>query len=117
MRQGALSIGAKKKPSEKEVILEEYVDCLHFILSIGLDGGFTDLSMTSEEPKVPLVQGFQQVFTEIIHFKNHMNEKNYKTLWNYFMALGQALGFTLEEIEAAYLLKNQINHQRQAEGY
>ena len=26
-----------KKPSEASIILEEYVDCLHFILSLGIE--------------------------------------------------------------------------------
>src|SRR5699024_11734252 len=29
-----------KPPSQKQVILEEYVDVLHFILSLGLEAGF-----------------------------------------------------------------------------
>ena len=32
---------SKKAPSEKQIILEEYVDNIHFLLSIGLEKGYT----------------------------------------------------------------------------
>ena len=31
---------SKKGPSEKSIILEEYVDCIHFILSIGIEKNY-----------------------------------------------------------------------------
>ena len=34
---------SNKGPSSKETILEEYVDCLHFILTIGLEKNYTDI--------------------------------------------------------------------------
>ncbi len=108
---------SKKKPSEKKVILEEYVDCLHFILSLGLDGNFTLASTDFHDSGEGLVQRFQRVFTEINGLLANLEEGQYIALWESFMALGEGLGFSLEEIEEAYLLKNKINHQRQAEGY
>src|SRR5690625_2367570 len=32
---------SNKEPSKKKVILEEYVDCMHFLLGIGNDYGFS----------------------------------------------------------------------------
>lgn len=108
---------SKKKSSEKEVILEEYVDCLHFILSIGIEKGFLSITTDFNLPEAPLVQQFQRVFTEISHFQLTEEEAQYLVLWQNFMILGKSLGFTLDEIEQAYLSKNEINHRRQAEGY
>lgn len=34
-----------------------------------------------------------------------------------FFILGERLGFKWEQIEAAYMDKNAVNHQRQQEGY
>ena len=42
---------------------------------------------------------------------------DYRTLFAELVALGGLLGFTAEEIERAYLQKNEKNHQRQNEGY
>ncbi|TCK01363.1 UNVERIFIED_ORG: dUTPase-like protein [Anoxybacillus amylolyticus] len=41
----------------------------------------------------------------------------YVDIWNSFIALGEMLGFTWEEIEEAYLRKNAVNHERQNSGY
>ncbi|MFY0167293.1 dUTP diphosphatase, partial [Bacillus anthracis] len=34
-----------------------------------------------------------------------------------FLGLGKKLGFTFEEIEQGYYKKNEVNHQRQDNGY
>ena len=108
---------SKKKPSEKPVILEEYVDCLHFILSIGLEKGYLSITTELDLLEGTLVEQFQRVYTEISRFEAEGLEKQYIGLWESFMALGRGLGFTFVEIEEAYLFKNEINHKRQAEGY
>ena len=50
-----------------------------------------------------------------------INEDNtpmeWEEMWGAFMGLGEMLGFDWDEVEAAYLRKNEINHLRQAEGY
>lgn len=37
MRQDVLNFGARSQEVKKKVILEEYVDGIHFILSLGLE--------------------------------------------------------------------------------
>lgn len=100
-------------------LLEEYVDCLHFILSIGLELGqgkyvenifhyiFEEPFMTND-----VTLQFNYVFSLATKVR-----KQYKPLFSCFVALGEMLGFTWEEIESAYFAKNEINHVRQAEGY
>ncbi|MFD1206663.1 dUTP diphosphatase [Sporosarcina contaminans] len=99
-------------------LLEEYVDCLHFILSIGLTIGSTN-------PRVefPITGGRSKEFTtvrfnECLRFANLLlDDDYYDLLFQYFMDLGYMLGFTWGQIEQAYYAKNQINHERQATGY
>lgn len=102
----------------KNPLLEEYVDCLHFILSIGLDIGF-------ENPKVefPKAGGRSKEFT-IVRFNECLRYTNllldddyYDLLFQYFMDLGYLLGFTWSQIETAYFEKNKVNHERQSSGY
>jgi dimeric dUTPase (all-alpha-NTP-PPase superfamily) len=103
-------------------LLEEYVDCLHFILSIGL------------ELEIPEIYGveFENIYcgdeTDITN--QFLNVKKLALLdipytyageWNElfieFVCLGQMLGFTWDQIEEAYMKKNEVNHKRQQEGY
>jgi len=99
-------------------LLEEYIDCLHFILSIGLDIE-TDVY---EFGFVAVVRGttndtFLGVFEKINEFWYDPDDWNYEQLTNIFAGLGEMLGFTWEQIEEAYMSKNRINHDRQSTGY
>ncbi len=108
---------SNKGPSPKETILEEYVDCLHFILSLGLDHGLTSINIKEINNTSSLTNEFQNVFTHIITFQNEPTMDNYENIFNHFLLLGRKLDFTNEEIFESYLQKNKINHQRQDEGY
>jgi dimeric dUTPase (all-alpha-NTP-PPase superfamily) len=98
-------------------LLEEYVDCLHFILEIGIE-----LNVDIEELNwiiatnpfydTTLTDHFHRVFTLAVQPK-----KGYYSLFNAFFGLGEFLGFEWREIEQAYYKKNKINHVRQETGY
>lgn len=107
-----------KKPSAKEVILEEYVDCLHFILSIGLEKNYNDIKFIElEQINNELADHFLLFYSSITNFMNTSSKENYIDIFNCFLTLGLKLGFTGKNIENAYLAKNTINHKRQDEGY
>ncbi|MFW5647515.1 MAG: dUTP diphosphatase [Candidatus Alkaliphilus sp. MAG34] len=108
---------SNKGSSPRETILEEYVDCLHFILSIGLENGLTDINPIGIENTNNLTEQFQNMFMEIVTFQHEPTLDNYQRLFNHFLLLGGKLDFTEDEIRLAYLEKNKINHQRQDEGY
>ncbi|MDR5659160.1 dUTP diphosphatase [Serpentinicella sp. ANB-PHB4] len=106
-----------KGPSEREIILEEYVDCLHFILSIGLDKGYVISKVDLLDCHKEINELFCDVFEKTIQFKNELTEETYLDLFETFFALGRKLTFKGDEILQSYLEKNQINHQRQNDGY
>ena len=100
-------------------LLEEYVDCLHFILSIGLEIGYDNAGWASY-PKVGSKNKSIVIkrFSDCIHWAGMMREDDYyRPLFQYFLDLGYLLGFTWEEIEREYYRKNNINHERQGSGY
>ncbi|WP_101844570.1 dUTP diphosphatase [Halobacillus sp. Marseille-P3879] len=105
-----------KPSSDKDIVLEEYVDGLHFILSLGLD---LDLRYQS----VPLADhssktnAFLNVFTSIEQFKHTQDRDSYQQMFEAYLTLGQALGITELELQHAYKEKNQVNFQRQNQGY
>lgn len=108
---------SNKGPSSKETILEEYVDCLHFILSIGLDNNFTNIDLGQIDNSKDLVEQFQDIYVRIVTLQYESKIDNYKKLFDNFLLLGKKLGFTKKEIYDSYIQKNKINHQRQDEGY
>ncbi|MFP7199711.1 dUTP diphosphatase [Lysinibacillus halotolerans] len=101
----------------RNLLLEEYVDCLHFILSIGVQKSWTFDRVPLLNSDEALEIQFNEVFLAISHFYVDKRLSNYERVLIVFLSLGQSLDFTWEEIEQAYFDKNQINHQRQEEGY
>ncbi len=113
---------------EKKPLLEEYVDCLHFILSIGLELGITNVDVVemgdyTEETTTKTFIAIQSDIISIVDdletdIFNKFAQSDYETLLARFIGLGELqLGFTWEQIEQAYLDKNKVNHERQANGY
>lgn len=90
----------------KNPLLEEFVDCLHFILSIGLEFNIPVIygtetkwgELTSDETDI--TQQFLLVFenaNKLVHPDDWIN------LFEEFYILGKMLGFTWEQIAQAYL--------------
>lgn len=113
----------KKKPIK---LLEEFVDCLHFILSIGLELGIIaiqekNLNLVDERLNNITIM-FHQIYAcaSNLYWSKHYGIPSmfdYIELFQCFIKLGEMLGFTWDQIEQAYFAKNAVNHQRQKDGY
>ena len=101
----------------KNPLLEEYVDCLHFILSIGLDLGLEEQTAHSFKNGNSILGQFQSIYNELSSLFYHRQMYNYQKALNLIIGLGEMLGFTWEEVEQAYYAKNKVNHERQKNGY
>lgn len=120
-----------REPRWKKV-LEEYVDCLHFFLSIAwqLDLPADDLYVWEDDPEgetnilfidllhnVGLIIGDKFLLFKPENVKEWRREHLRVSLFTFY-ALGQKhLGFTFEQISDAYAAKNAVNHERQSNGY
>lgn len=77
---------SNKPASEREVILEEYVDGLHFILSIGIDLGIDKnfLFYKCAQTNKTQVEIFLDTYAKVIRFTiNHLLQ----TILNYLRAI------------------------------
>lgn len=108
---------SKKGPSPEENILEEFVDCLHFILSIGIEKNFEHVEISVANYGDKMTDQFLDIFIDINDFLICSSIDHYITLFEDFLSLGLNLGFTESKIEEAYLKKNLVNHERQNNGY
>ncbi|MBM7648868.1 dimeric dUTPase (all-alpha-NTP-PPase superfamily) [Bacillus ectoiniformans] len=110
---------SKKAPSERSVILEEFVDGVHFILSLGIVKSFeAEAEISGDHSAEPsITDQFLRVFKCVEQFKREQNIDSFNQLLTDYFALGVRLGFSVEEVEAAYVAKNEVNYERQQQGY
>lgn len=130
----------KANPKPKPKLLEEYADGLHFFLSLAIQKGWEDHLYVYEEAIDDIREdgfdgGITTAFTEInywltkiviehevekyiVNLSYSKHEFSFKNAWFIFLSLGiVGFNFTPEQIEEAYLKKNEVNHKRQQEGY
>ena len=108
-----------KGPSASQVILEEFVDGIHFILSLGLECGYEDkfeLSPYTGE-KVDLTTQFITIYKVVGEFQTSPSLEAFQALFQAYLHLAALLGFSNSDIEQAYIEKNEVNYQRQQQGY
>lgn len=122
-------------------LLEEYVDCLHFFLSIAVQNDWLEHLYIYEEAfedskREGLDGGTGGALREVFYWLSKMHMENdrdekiektfgyskkvscFKSAWFVFIVLGLiGFGFTFDQVEEAYVAKNAVNHERQANGY
>lgn len=106
-----------KPGSEKSIILAEYVDGLHFILSLGLEIGCQYEPVPFQESFHSETEQFTLVYEKCTSFKHTPSGKNYEEMVESYLQLGSVLGFDENEVEEAYFQKHEINYERQNQGY
>ncbi|PLR98094.1 dUTP diphosphatase [Bacillus sp. T33-2] len=108
-----------KPPSDSAVILEEFVDGVHFILSLGIEAGFDIRDLPIEEPleSLDINAQFLQVYEAAVRFRGSRSLEDYRNLFSGYIQLASVLGFSSGQIEEAYIKKNVVNYERQLKGY
>lgn len=105
-----------QQPSDR--VLDELVDVLHFVLSIGIH---TDnevyFNNQTKGYNSDLVSLFNLMFRSIGVFASTPSEENYFVVTRFFRLITAKLGFTWEQVTEAYKAKNAENHSRQDRGY
>jgi len=107
-----------KKSSEKEIVLEEYGDGIHFLLSLGIDLGDDSEYIEGDDVSASgLVEAILDVFESVNKLQVDFCLQNYYVSFSKYLSVAKLLGFTADEIREYYLLKNQKNHERQNTNY
>ncbi|WP_368486201.1 dUTP diphosphatase [Spiroplasma sp. DGKH1] len=110
-----------KPPSARAVLLEEYIDGIHFLISIGntLKVDFNTFNYQPSDLSLPtnLTTIYLNCFVEYTNFiKDHSVANYFNVLTSYFV-IAEKLNFTEQELLAAYNQKNATNFARQANNY
>lgn len=108
-----------KPSSEREVILEEFVDGIHFILSLGIECGFDTISLDIHDRPSSLTvsEQFIDIYQMVGVFQRTRDLSDYIKTFELYLQLASLLGITYEEMEMAYIQKNEVNYERQQNNY
>lgn len=106
-----------KGPSERGILLEEFVDSIHFMLSLGNMRGFQLEEWPYLKARQDLTESFLLATQAILAFLQQQTEENYKLMWEQYSIIAYNLNFSIDDILRAYELKNKKNYERQRNGY
>ncbi|WP_042459573.1 dUTP diphosphatase [Neobacillus dielmonensis] len=108
-----------KPSSPKDVILEEFVDGVHFILSLGIECGFDrkNFEVNALASSKDVTEQFLYLYKTINDFQQSKSFEDYVTVMGTYLQLGTLLEISETEMEQAYFAKNEVNYQRQANNY
>lgn len=113
----AFKFWSKKGPSEKAIILDEYADGIHFLLSLGLDCGSVKYTYDIAPIKTDLVEQILVVYEAIIQFYQHPSVALFELAFAHYLACIPLLGFTPDDVKEGYFKKLGVNYTRQQTNY
>ncbi len=106
-----------KGASEKEVLLEELGDCVHFAVSLGIDLKDDVSHLEFLKREASLSDQFIDWMSETAKLKTEFNLYQYRIVLSYIGSVALAMGFSANDVYDFYIKKNEINHSRQDHQY
>jgi len=106
-----------KGPSAKEVVLDEYADGLHFLLSLGIPLGVSQYKHYFHVKEKDLTKAILQVYEDVSELRKEYSVENYARAFGDYLNIVPLFDFSSEEVIEAYRKKLGTNHQRQKDHY
>jgi dimeric dUTPase (all-alpha-NTP-PPase superfamily) len=100
---------------DRSKVLEELADCIHFMLAIGIYRKYRQFVKELDWKRWTVI-GETALYTQIMQSEIGSSGQ-WKVAFEKLIAIGVKLGYNIEEITLAYLLKNQENIERQMRNY
>lgn len=88
---------SKKSPIRSR-ILEQYIDCIYIIFSIGIEKGFVETEFEVTEVEYELTDHFLNMFIDLNDFMVCSTKDNYITLIGALLSLSLMFGFTENDV-------------------
>lgn len=108
---------SNKLSEEKERVMDEYADGLHFLLSIGIALNIKETTYEYCEIKEDLTSLFLQMYQTIDIFYHSHDEKDYQTCFQTYLQIAFNLDMKKDDIFSSYLKKLDVNYLRQENNY
>ena len=108
---------SKKGPSPREILLDEYADGLHFLLSLGIPLKVSQTSYEIHKSDLPLTRQFHLLYKAAVELVESYDMNHYTNAYQIFLNLIPSLGFSVEDVVNAYKAKLDVNYKRQDSNY
>ena len=106
-----------KDPSAKEVILDEYADGMHFLLSLGIPLGVAEYTHHFHVREKDLTAAILMVYEDVAKLLREYTVENYAKAFADYLNIIPLFDYDAEEVLQAYKKKLGTNHTRQATNY
>jgi dimeric dUTPase (all-alpha-NTP-PPase superfamily) len=108
---------SRKKTNDRHKVIEEYIDGLHFILSIGLHINYDFEGHKEFVVEGDLYESYIHLFEALGIFVKTESVWDFRKVFSLFLRISDILEISEDEIVTVYNEKNAINHQRQDNSY
>jgi|1048.fasta_scaffold00598_6 dimeric dUTPase (all-alpha-NTP-PPase superfamily) len=108
---------SKKPSAEKPIILDEYADGLHFLLSLSIEVQSQKMNYDIQPLYLSLTQATILVFQHVSELSKHWHVKHLESAFQAYLNLIPLLGFTADDVVQAYFKKLGVNYTRQQNAY
>ncbi|MDY0345343.1 MAG: dUTP diphosphatase [Bacilli bacterium] len=108
---------SNKGPSPRAVLLDEYADGMHFLLSLGIPLDVKKTSYEIVKSELSLTRQFHLLYQATVELVESYDLAHYTNAYQLFLNLIPSLGFDVEEVIDAYKAKLDVNYQRQNNNY
>ena len=108
---------SNKGPSEKAVVMDEYADGLHFLLSLGIPLHARKYKYEIKGSSEDLTLQFHHLYQAATKLLNEYTLEAYEDCFQKYLNLACDLGSTADDIIHAYKSKLAVNYHRQETNY
>lgn len=108
---------SNKGPSPKEVIMDEFADGIHFLLSLGIPLKTTKFEYEIKKSDLDLTRQIHEVYKASIALLDHYDLEHYINAFQKYLNLSASIGMSEDEIISSYKAKLKVNHIRQETNY
>lgn len=106
-----------KGPSSEAILLEEFSDTMHFVISLGIDLGLNTMVFKAQTEMLDLTSLFIQWINATTELIEHFDLEHFNQVGSLMSTMAMALNFDEQACIETYYAKNKTNHIRQSEAY
>lgn len=108
---------SNKGPSAKEIVMDEFADGLHFLLSLGIPLNANKFEYEIKKQDKELTLQIHDVYKAAIALLDHYDLDHYEDCFQKYLNLTPDLGMNSEDIINSYKAKLSVNYKRQETNY